>query len=162
MIRKIVDEIPLIYTFRDVRHGIVYPVFSKSGYVPGSQDGREYLDAIPDSNRKSIVYWEDHGSNVVSSDARRWRVSHNLRLIAWMNFDKIDQEYDKCVGQLLYSVPKKIENTIISYKGQVPKDMGIFSRYNYKEGKQFMTYPYDVVCFKFNVLYFIPCSQDFL
>ena len=162
MIREIIDGINLTYSFKDVQYGIVYPVYSKTGYVPGSQNGREYNDAVPDSRRTSIVYWEDHGSSVIGSNARNWRISQQVRLIAWMNMDRISQDYEKCVGQLLYGVPKKVGNTLISYKGQLPKDMSIFSRYSYAEGKQYMTYPFDVVAFKFNIIYFVPCSQDYL
>ena len=162
MIREIIDSITLDYTFKDVQYGIVYPVFSKTGFVPGSQNGKWYEDAVPDSSRKSIVYWEDYGSSVIDSNKHYWRISQSVRLICWMNFNRIDIPYEKCVGQILYGVPKQSGNTLIQYQGELPKDVNIFNRYNYKDGKTYIAYPFDVVAMKFNVLYYVPCSQDYL
>ena len=162
MIREIINNVVLDYSFKDVQYGIVYPVFSKTGFVPGSQNGKEYNDAVPDSSRKSIVYWEDFGSSVIESNAHYWRVSQNMRLICWMNFDKINIDYEQCVGQLLYGVPKQSGNTLFRYQGQLPKDVNLFSRYNYRDGKTYILYPFDVVALKFNVIYYVPCSADYL
>ncbi len=153
------DIIPVLeYSFKDVYHGIVYPVQSKGIWVPGSRDGNVYKDAVPDSRKKSIVYWEDYGGEVYSRTARWQRIRQRVRLIVWLNEAKIETPYDDNIREILQAVPKRQGNTFFQLTGQHHKDIDIFERYEYGEAKQYITYPFDVAAFDYNILYFMPCT----
>lgn len=156
MIRQVINSINLDYSFKDVCYGVVYPVFSKTGRVPGSQDGKFYQDAIPDSSRKSIVYWEDYGGSVVDSTVHRQRIRQDVRLVVWMNFDKIATPYEDCIVDIMQAVPRRVGSSSIALTGTLPKDVNLFNRYDYREGKQYISYPYDVIALNYQILYFRP------
>ena len=155
MIRSIIslinDEISL--SFEDKKLGLVYPVLSKTQWLPGSQNGLVYEDAVPNSSKYSILYWEDYGGRVIDSCTRYQRYSHQIRLIVWFNFNLIGKPYDECVVELMRAIPRRIDTITITPKGQLPKKNDIFSRYSYRDEKQYVTYPYDVVAFDFEVKY---------
>jgi len=153
MIRNIIPT--LSYSFSDVQHGIVYPVQSKGGWVPGSRDGKFYKDAIPDSSKMSIVYWEDFGGAVIDSCRQYQRVRQRVRLVVWMNFGRItDKNYRQCVGEVLRAVPQRVGSTLFTFVAQKHKDINLFDRYTYNEAKQYITYPYDVAAFDYDIVYF--------
>jgi hypothetical protein len=156
MIRSIIDDINrgLDYSFRDVLKGIVYPVWAKTQYIPGSRDGHVYKDAVPDASRKSIVYWEDWGTTNLLNTPRYNRYQTAVRLVVWFNFDRLESTYDDCVREMLNAIPKRTGNEVfIMRNGQMNKGVEIFSRYNYPEGKQYVAPPYDVAAFHFNIRY---------
>ena len=156
MIRQIIDNInsKVDYSFKDVFYGVVYPIYNKDMYIPGSRSGEIYKDAVPDSSKKSIVYWEDWGTTTLESTKRWQSMQTEMRLIAWFNFSKIDKGYDECVNELLSVVPRKEgKHTRLFLQGMLPKTEDIFARYNYREGKQYMTAPFDVVALRYQVRY---------
>lgn len=153
MIRNIIPT--LEYSFEDVQYGIVYPVNSKGQWVPGSRDGKFYKDAVPDSSKRSIVYWEDFGGEVIDSCRQYQRVRQRVRLVVWMNFARItDMNYRQCVGEILRAIPRRSGSTLFTFVAQKHKDVNLFDRYDYNEAKQYITYPYDVAAFDFDILYF--------
>ncbi len=155
MIRDIVENIngKLDYSFQDVLRGIVYPLNKKGQRVPASQEGKEYKDAIPNSKKKSIVYWEDYGGTIVDSCIHYQRITQRVRLIIWMNFDKIEQPYDDCVKEVTKSIPNRMGNTIIKLSETIPKSVEVFGRYDYPDRKHYVTLPYDVAVFLYNITY---------
>ena len=155
MIRNVVDSINSLYslTFEDVVLGVVHPHDNKGMLIPASSDGTAYPDAIPDSSRKSIMYWEDYGATTWRRTARYRFVEHRLRLVVWLNFDRIEESYEECIRQIHANLPRKIGNVLVEVTGQVPKSTDIFSRYDYQERKQYITYPYDVVALEVTVKY---------
>jgi hypothetical protein len=159
MIRYIIDEIndKLNYSFRDTLRGIAYPVLNKTVLIPGDRNGMVYEDCVPDDKKKSIVYWEDYGSITVLNTPRYQRITSNVRLIVWMNFRLIDKEvsgeYDECVKEILNCIPKRMKDVFITHVGQQPKTPAIFSRYNYRDGKQYVSPPFDVAAFDFKITY---------
>jgi len=157
MIRQVVDIINKNIDFEglDVLHGVVYPVLNKTQRIPGDRDGTLYVDAVPNSKKANILYWEDYGSIVIDRSVRYTRFQTSVRLIVWMNFKIMNStNYDNFIKKVLRAVPKKIGNQIsIIFKGQQPKSIDIFSRYDYPEGKQYVAPPYDVAAFDFDIRY---------
>jgi hypothetical protein len=155
MIRQVIDEINLHlnYSFKDVLLGVVYPVLSKTQLIPGDRHGAIYVDAVPDDKKRSIVYWEDYGTTTTLSTPRYDRFQTRVRLVCWMNFKLLNhQGYDECVREMFQAVPKRFSNKfIVKRKGYLPKTHDIFSRYNYREGKQFIAPPYDVFALEFDI-----------
>lgn len=157
MIRSVIDDLDLQYSFKDVCYGIVFPVFNKTGYVPGSIDGKFYNDAVPNSTKASIVYWEDYGGKVVYRNSRHVRMQQTVRLVVWLNMDEIEQEYDECVAEILRAVPQVVGTTVFQLTEELIRDEKIFSRYNYREGKNYLLWPFDAVAFVYNVYHFQKC-----
>jgi hypothetical protein len=158
MIREIVKKInahiiPLSY--HDVVRGIVYPVLNKTQLIPGERDGSlVYQDAVPDRSKQSIIYWEDWGTTVMYNSPRYSRLQTNVKLIVWMNFEKIIGSYDDCIREIMSKIPRRIDNEVfIVPNGQMHKSPAIFSRYNYREGKQYVAPPFDVAAFDFKIRY---------
>ena len=161
MIRQVIDDINdyMNYSFKDVHFGVVYPVLNKTQKIPGSRDGNQYKDAIPNSSKQSILYWEDYGTTTLLSAPRYSRVESNVRIVMWFNFKKLEEgkTYDECVREVLNSLPKRVGNKIhIFLRGQQPKTEAIFARYDYKEAKQYVAPPYDVAAFDFAIRYMLP------
>ena len=73
---------------------MVYPVLSKTQWLPGSQDGLVYEDAVPNSSKYYNHYWEDYGGRVIDSCARYQRFSHKIRIVVWFNFNLLPDTYD--------------------------------------------------------------------
>lgn len=155
MIRKIIDDVNelLDYSYKDVLLGVVHPHDNKGKTIPADSKGTLYAQAIPDSTRTSIVYWEDHGSVTVRQHVRFRIIEHTMHLVVWLNFNKITQGYDECVSEILDTLPQRMGTVLFSVTGQLPKSTEIFTRYDYQERKQYITYPYDAIAFKVMVKY---------
>jgi len=155
MIRDIISKVnnKMSYTFKDVLIGLVHPHLNKRDVIPKSSDGKTYPEAVPDGTKKSIVYWEDYGGKTIDACSRYRRVSHTVRIVVWLNFNKIETTFDDCVKEILRTIPRKVGTTTVSVTDHLHKDSSLFSRYTYDEGKQYITYPYDVFAFMVDVKY---------
>ena len=157
MIRQIVDDINanLEYSFKDVLRGIAYPVLNKTQLIPGDRDGNKYQDCVPNDGKQSIVYWEDYGTTRLFGSTRYDRLQTSVRLVMWLNMKKIStHDYDQCVREIMNKIPRRIGNEVFIIRtGQEPKTPAIFGRYNYREGKQYVSPPFDVAAFNFNIRY---------
>ncbi len=155
MIRIIVNQIAgaMDYSFKDVNLGLVYPVSVKGQMMAGTHDGLHLQQAIPNSRRRCIAYWEDYGSRTTDECRRYRRVINELRLVVWMNMKRLNGNFDDLVREVAWSVPKQLGTTVISIAGELPKSTEIFARYDYADTKQYITHPYDVAAFKFFVRY---------
>jgi len=165
MIREVIRQINqrIDLTFEDKKLDLVYPVLNKTDWLPGSQDGLVYKDAVPDSSKRSILYWEDYGGRVVDSCARYQRFAHQIRVVVWFNFAMISKPYDDCVVELLRAIPRRFNGVTLKPVGYLPKKNDIFARYSYRDEKQYVTYPYDVVAIDFEVKYMSTlCPVDYL
>lgn len=160
MIRQVIKDINSQFTlsYEDKKLGIVYPVLSKTQWLPGADNGLVYDDAIPDSSKKSILYWEDMGSRIIDKSAHYMQVGHLVRLIVWMNFNKIQGiTYDACVKEIAL-LKRKYGTTLLVPRGQVEKKVEIFSRYDYLDVKQYITYPYEVAAFDYEIKFMVTCG----
>jgi hypothetical protein len=161
MIDEIIDKYNpyVIYSFQDLKLGIVEPILDKTRYIPGDRSGNTYADAVPNDRRKSVLYWEDYGTRAVSIATRGTRYMTTARLICWLNMDKINGlSYTNCVREIMRATPRFMpgDRSIYFQKaGQFHKSLDIFARYNYREGKQFITNPFDVFALEFNIFYTI-------
>lgn len=161
MIEEIIDKYNtyLDYSFKDLQLGIVEPILDKTQFIPGDRYGNTYKDAVPNDRRKAVLYWEDFGSRIVSISTRRNRYMSTVRLVCWLNMNKLtEMTYGDCVREIWASTPRFMPGDRSVYfvkAGQLHKSLDIFSRYNYREGKQFITNPFDVFAIDFNVYYFL-------
>lgn len=155
MIRTIIDNLntQLVYSFQETLLGVVHPHDNKGKVIPVVSDGSLTSEAVPDSLKESIVYWEDYGARTTLQTPRfRW-VDHTMRLVVWLNFNKINDSYENCVEEMVANFPMKHGNAIAAITGQVPKNNDVFARYSYQDRKQYITWPYDAFALEVLVKY---------
>jgi hypothetical protein len=115
-----------------------------------------YTDLVPNTNYKSVVYFEDGGTQVVGSDSRYIDLRSNLYLIGWLNGKKLG--YDGCgiSAMAILSIIKTLRPNFnpfnsgsfvkikINAISEDPKNPNIFTRYSYDEStNQYLMFPFD-------------------
>lgn len=118
------------------------------------EDGQRYFNLVPDSEKKSIIYFEDFGTRIKEKDSRRYDCEVTLRLVCWMNLQKIG--ITDCtlsavaVSQVLSAVPLQLPDEVpfnqlvFRVTDQLPRTPAIFERYTYNESvNQYLMWPYD-------------------
>ncbi len=124
----------------------------------------KYLDLVPDSRKRSIIYFEDFGSRPVSFDRNKIQWESNVRLICWVNMNLFNTNACSISPALIVDVLKSIPkgrfnesdhtNILIRFNGEIPKDSRIFSRYSYDEAVNgYLLFPFDYFALSFKVFH---------
>lgn len=129
--------------------------------------GKEIL-LIPDSSRRSIIYFEDFGVQAAGGVRMATAFNSSLRLVCWLNRANILQDTyqeitGRCqaaiIGKVCHKNPETVgmfQRLTINVAKILPQDAGIFSRYTYDETqRQYLRPPFeffaiDLTC-KFSV-----------
>lgn len=181
MINKIIDSLlPSLQalSFADLVAGVVVPVsrdipndgdtgtvtetfpaylnYSKTVCAPA-----DYIDLVPDSARKSIMYFEDGGSTIESESRHYYNVESSVKLVWWANLKNISAlTLDGTIlsANILEAIPHFLPNIDyctkiqIEFTGMDKNDSGIFSAYTYEETrKQYLMYPFDYGALNFTI-----------
>lgn len=108
----------------------------------------------PDSNKGSIVYFEDKGVSQGVYGGKQRFVS-TLRLVCWMNLRRFSNSGCSLSFYAISSIKEAImapgarnfrsiiQAMITDNIRILPKDKNIFSAYTYNEFKQYLVYPFD-------------------
>lgn len=135
-----------------------------------------YQDLIPDSKYKSILYFEDQGTNFEYREKNRVYFTSRLNLVCWLNLKKL-AECGLCVISpqvilmILANLPEfPVQSDIyreirIKVTSEVPKNAGIFGRYSYDETiAQYLLAPFDYFCLQITVQFWvdIDCVNDLI
>lgn len=135
----------------------------------------KYKDLIPDSKYKSIIYFEDNGSQITYRDHRWVGFNSRLTLVGWLNLSKLmncthftgSTEVILSIISSLPEVPfsddifREIRITAIS---EVIKTSAIFGKYTYNEIiTQYLLYPFDYFALNLSIDYKInlSCVEQF-
>lgn len=118
-----------------------------------------YNDLTPNSQYKSVIYFEDGGVSFVRAQGNFKYYRSSLRLVAWLNVKEIlgdECDASKCtysshaivdIIRLLPEFPQNISpftQVYIEVASQVIRDKSIFSKYTYNELQvQYLMSPYD-------------------
>jgi hypothetical protein len=133
-------------------------------------------DLVPDTKYKSILYFEDNGTQVLGSDARFINLRSTLRLVSWLNGKKLG--YDGCsISSIaVISILKEFAllfnpfnngnfvNIKINAISEEVKSPNIFSKYSYDESTtQYLMHPFDYFALNIQVNFSVPfnCVDDF-
>lgn len=126
-----------------------------------------YEDLVPDSSKKSILYFEDGGMDVINAGCLYIDVLSSLKLVCWCNLKIINPEYSSAIPmklEILRTIPTKIDNTDWVTKINVQfagEDMANpFTPYTYDEQKQFLIYPYDYFSLNYKVRFSVPLNAE--
>jgi hypothetical protein len=125
------------------------------------------MDLVPDSRYKSVLYFEDLGANITGSDARTFDFESRLKLVCWLNLQKLGKTSCSvsalAIGAILKALPNNNFNSgdftriSIAMVGQDPKSNAIFSKYTYDEQvMQYLMYPFDYFAITLKLNYRLP------
>ena len=147
----------------------IYPIYLNSA-MPC--DSSTYTDLVPDSSKRSVLYFEDGGVDVVESGCRYTDMEATLKLVCWVNLKKINTTYTSAEPiklDLINNIPARIANTDwvtkirVMFEGEETKSAGIFSEYTYDEAEaQYLIYPYDFFALNYKIRYSVPMDSDCL
>jgi len=124
----------------------------------------KYQDLIPDSKYKSIIYFEDGGTTLMSKERRWVGFNSRLTLVAWLNLKKIgcDCTYSMAaILSILEALPEfpinelnGLQQITIKAVTEQPKSNQIFGRYTYDEKiNQYLLSPYDYFALNLSIDY---------
>jgi len=127
-------------------------------------DNQYMRKLIPDSDKKSIMYWELGSAPVVVEDHNAYDIYEaGLKLVCWFNYQKVDPDmYDPAflIAEIKQAIPFKIGSfdclTVVTCNctGEDGNKGEIFSPYTYHEPEsQFYKYPYDYFVLNFDISY---------
>jgi len=131
-----------------------------------------YLDFVPDSSKRSIIYFEDQGLEVVNSGCTFTDCTASLKLVCWTNLARINADYTDAVPlklDLVKNIPARLPNTdwitkiLATFAGEDTKSPAIFSAYTYDETMtQYLIYPYDYFALNYSVKFSFAnsCFED--
>jgi hypothetical protein len=124
------------------------------------EDGELY-PLTPDTTKKSIHWWEDNGTNLVSEDTYYYHSQAALVLVSWWNLPLINVDLtdpSDLVALLIAEIPVKLTNVDylsqirVAFNGEVPAGTDVLSKYDFNEPEnQFGTHPYYVTGLNFLV-----------
>lgn len=134
--------------------------------LPDDCDTGKERQLIPDSSKKSIMYFEDFGS-IVGQAGRNGNieVTTSIRLVGWLNRDKLtggkfDLIAGYCIAAICGRLDIRFQNMGIFKRLTVkptrfpPADASLFSRYTYDETvRQYLMPPFEVFGIDFQANY---------
>lgn len=131
------------------------------------------MELMPNSKYKSVIYFEDLGVNITGSDQRYFDFTSTLKLVCWLNLQKLGKTDCSvsalAIGSIIKSLPAPNFNSSpytridISMIGQDIKTNAIFSKYTYDEqAMQYLMYPFDYFAITLKTNFRLPyqCIQD--
>lgn len=138
---------------------IKFPASVDANTTPKSRDW-QYADLVPNSKKKSIIYFEDSGLETTGKTKSGIAFEGNLRLVCWINKTMVSEQFP--LFEILKALPDQPFNAspITGIKVSAGKILGaedrIFSRYTYEESlTQYMMFPFTAFAvdlkIKFNV-----------
>ena len=164
--------------------GVVYKSFPISCSVTTAQcnNNQRYQQLMPDSSKKSVLYWEiTQGLSDVGifRDNQQIRILRGkARLVGWLNTQKLGVNYCNAAAyaqrSILPILYKKFTNgggnallekasIDFFFSQEEKKDKDIFSQYDYgKDVDAFLLYPYDTFAMNVDITMRIPlCDYTF-
>lgn len=145
--------------------------FPVSYDVLGKECEGTEISLIPDSDRKSIIYFEDFGIATNGRLHGQTQYISNLRLICWMNrANLVGGHYVPIAGRCMSSMidifvgknPEHVDMFIrlaISVARIQPQDAGLFNRYTYNEAdRQYLRPPFEFFGIDLSCTYQVPAK----
>lgn len=169
---KIMNTTAMDANNRSVRKS--FPIACNMTYEDCSVKGM-YMDLVPNSKVKSIVYLEDQGIRKLNNNGANKVYQATYLLVGWLNLKKLGitdcSGSGKAVANILRVLDLKPFNSGIYLKIQI-EDLGQnaasnnpFAKYTYDEDKtQYLMYPYDYFSIPLQVTFEIntsTCIDDF-
>lgn len=135
--------------------------------------GGDYIDLSPDGRKKSIIYFEDLGSQFIDKDVREMTFLSRLRLIGWINLNRfvdggcsmsaqvVSNIINELIGNAPFNLagPPSLTKARVTQITQLPKNTDIFLRYSYDESiTQYLMYPFDFFALEIGTTFHLPMA----
>ena len=130
-----------------------FPVACGMSYEECTTNGK-YLDLVPNSNLKAIVYLEDNGINKIGVNGANTVYRASYLMVGWLNLKKLGKTNCSISGQVITTILSKLpvnpfdsgiyKRIDIEVGGQRSKQEVPFRKYSYNEDiTQYLMHPYD-------------------
>jgi hypothetical protein len=176
------------FDMRDKDNNLVQKSFPIACCVSGEECLKEgaYNDLMPNSQYKTVIYFEDMGVSFVRSESNWKYYTSNLRLVCWINVAKIlldDCKTGKActmsahiIAEIIRALPQfpsyhsPFSHVYSEVVNQEVRSNSIFSQYTYDEKHiQYLMYPFDyfaldiqtqfAICLKETAVYNPDCAE---
>lgn len=137
----------------------VFPIYEND---PTTCESGDYIICVPDEKFTSLIYFEEITSTIVSENNNSYKITADVRLVAWFNLKKINATatHDILMRLILQAIPEKVAefgdmwDIRINLTGIENKQPQIFSGYTYDEAEtQYLLFPYEYGSLRFTVNY---------
>ena len=140
-----------------------YPVYINEN--KDTCDNSDYIALIPNSDKKSIIYFEENGISSKMINNELIEVTANVKLIFWCNLKKINSTFtdsELLKLNIIKAIPDQLQNVSpysfirLNYIGEDYKGVQVFNKYTYnEEEKQYLIFPYDYFALNYEILFYV-------
>ena len=116
---------------------------------------------VPNTKKKSIVWWEDNGIELVEEQTYYYQARASLICVGWWNLPLINDTLSDAsllVANIIAAMPKRLSNIDylsqirVSWSGNPVSGAEVLSKYTFDEAEnQFATFPFAVSAIEFIV-----------
>lgn len=158
-----------------------FPVTSFTTAEQCSGKTHELYDLIPDSSKKSLLYFEENGATSLIEKKTAGNIYQSrLRLICWLNPNRISNASNKdnigvavmndiikrLTAQSYFhdTINRLFASVVVKVEAIPEKNPNLFSKYDYSEKEtQFLMHPFDYFGLDLLVQYMVPyaCINNF-
>lgn len=119
---------------------------------------------VPDSSLSSMAWFEDEGIIFNSPSGRYIDFTSSLRLIVWINLNRYEHDCSLSAAvfmDIIRRIMINYENTLhyqsikVTSVIQQPKDISVFSSYDFDNKNMYTIYPYDFLSVKITTTFAI-------
>jgi len=125
----------------------------------------DYIDLVPNSNKRSIIYFENNGIKISPINGNIIECVADVRLVCWANLKKINDTFinaDILKLLVIQAMPSSLSNVLpysfirVQLTGEETKNVSIFSKYTYnEEEKQYLIYPFDYFALNYEISFYV-------
>ena len=125
----------------------------------------DYIDLVPNSNKRSIIYFENNGIKISPINGNIIECVADVRLVCWANLKKINDTFinaDMLRLLVIQAMPSSLSNVLhysfirVQLTGEETKNVSIFSKYTYnEEEKQYLIYPFDYFALNYEISFYV-------
>ena len=125
----------------------------------------DYIDLVPNSNKRSIIYFENNGIKISPINGNIIECVADVRLVCWANLKKINDTFinaDTLKLLVIQAMPVSLSNVFpysfirIELTGEETKSVALFSKYTYnEEEKQYLIYPFDYFALNYEISFYV-------
>ena len=125
----------------------------------------DYIDLVPNSNKRSIIYFENNGIKISPINGNIIECVADVRLVCWANLKKINDTFinaDTLKLLVIQAMPVSLSNIFpysfirIELTGEETKSVALFSKYTYnEEEKQYLIYPFDYFALNYEISFYV-------
>ena len=125
----------------------------------------DYIDLVPNSSKKSIMYFEENGFSVTQINNNIFECVASVRLVCWFNLKNINDTLTNAELlklNVIQAMPSAIDNVNpysfirVDLTSEETKSVAIFNKYTYnEEEKQYLIFPFDYFALNYDISFYV-------